>query len=95
MQSDLVIKENELIDPSDYPGMNRLYLDDVLQKAYLAIDEEGTEAAAVTVVIAKEGAALDPPPIYDFTADHPFYFVIRDNTSGRILFAGKYNNTLK
>ncbi len=84
-----------MIDPSDYPGMNRLYLDDVLQKAYLAIDEEGTEAAAVTVAMGKNGAALDPPPIYDFTADHPFYFVIRDNTSGRILFAGKYNNTLK
>ena len=83
-----------MIDPSDYPGMNRLYLDDVLQKAYLAIDEEGTEAAAVTVAIVKNGAAFDPPLIFDFTADHPFYFVIRDNTSGRILFAGKYNNTL-
>ena len=62
-----------------------------LQKAYLSVDEEGTEAAAVTVAVVKNGAALDPPPIYDFTADHPFYFVIRDNISNRLLFAGKYN----
>ena len=79
------------IDDSDFPGMNSLYLDEVVQKAYLAIDEEGTEAAAVTVAIEKNTAVLDPPPIYDFTADRPFYFVIRDNNSGRILFAGKYN----
>lgn len=81
-----------MIDISDFPEIYNLYLDEIVQKAFISIDEEGTEAAAVTVAIIDKATAILNPLIYDFTADHPFYFVIRDNTTGRILFVGKYNN---
>ncbi len=79
-----------MIDFSQYPWIGGLYLDEVLQKTFLSIDEEGTEAAAVTIALSKE-TAVPGTDIRKFTADHPFYYVIRDNSSGRILFAGKYN----
>ena len=79
-----------MIDYSQYPWIESLYLDEVMQKTFLSIDEEGTEAAAVTVALSAE-TAVPSPDICEFTADHPFYYVIRDNSSGRILFAGKYN----
>jgi serpin B len=69
-----------------------LYVSDVFHKAFVAIDEEGTEAAAATaVIIARESAAIEPPPVR-FEADHPFVFVIRDVKRGRILFMGRVTN---
>lgn len=69
-----------------------LYVSDVIHKAFVAIDEEGTEAAAATAVImARESAAIEPPPVR-FEADHPFVFVIRDVKRGRILFMGRVTN---
>ncbi len=66
-------------------------VDDVLQKTYIKIDENGTEAAAVTAVLVKlTSAFIDERPIKDFTADKPFYFAIRDNTNGELLFVGRY-----
>ena len=68
-----------------------LYLDAVLQKSYLAIDEEGAEAAAVTVAMAGNTAEPVRPPISrSFTADSPFLFAIRDNATGILLFVGRY-----
>ena len=67
----------------------QLFIDNVIHKTYIAIDEEGTEAAAVTAV--KMGATSSKPPEpVEFKADKPFYFVIRDNISGEILFMGRY-----
>jgi len=68
----------------------RLYISHVFHKAFVKVDEEGTEAAAATaVVMAEAGAAppSEPPP--EFRADHPFLFFLRDLRSGAILFAGR------
>ena len=66
-----------------------LFLNDVAQKSYLSIDEEGAEAAAVTVAVATDSAVERPPMVRTFTADRPFYFAIRDNASGTLLFVGR------
>lgn len=66
-----------------------LFIDAVFHKAFVAVDEEGTEAAAATaVVMAVESAAMMPEDAVDFVADHPFLFFIRD-ASGAILFMGR------
>ncbi|WP_373162959.1 serpin family protein [Agathobaculum sp. Marseille-P7918] len=82
-----------MIDPSGLPGEQH-FLDTVLQKAYIAVDEKGTEAAAVTAAMDSGGAApMDRPKlIREFTADSPFWFVIRDNNNGELFFVGRYEN---
>ncbi|MGO5029695.1 serpin family protein [Candidatus Agathobaculum pullicola] len=82
-----------MIDPSGLPG-GQHFLDTVLQKAYIAVDEKGTEAAAVTAAMDGAGAApMDRPQlIREFTADSPFWFVIRDNNNGELFFVGRYEN---
>jgi serpin B len=60
-----------------------LYIDKVSHKTFIEVNEEGTEAAAVTIVgIVKTSL----PP--EFTADRPFFFAIRDNETGTVLFMG-------
>lgn len=84
---------NAFEDNADFSKMleESAKVDDVLQKTYIKIDENGTEAAAVTAIIVKLTSALiDERPIKEFTADKPFSFAIRDNTSGEILFVGRY-----
>ena len=72
-----------------YEGRN-MYVTKALQKAYVDVNEEGTEAAAVTVVVIGIESVPPPPPI--FTADHPFIFMIVDNESGTILFMGRVSD---
>jgi serpin B len=68
-----------------------IYLSSVIHEAYVDVNEEGTEAAAATAV---EGGARpivarkEYPPIV-FRADHPFVFLIRDESTGAILFMGR------
>ena len=69
---------------------NNLFVSDVLQKTYIQVDEEGTEAAAVTAIAVTEAACIVRDEPIEFTADKPFYFAIRDNTSGELLFVGRY-----
>ncbi len=70
-------------DPRD-----RLFLSEVFHKAFVKVDEKGTEAAAATAaVMARAAAAMAPPA--EFKADHPFLFFIRDNATGMILFMGR------
>ena len=57
-------------------------------KTFICVDEEETEAAAVTS-IGMSGSALSPESI-ELKFNKPFYFAIRDNTSGEILFMGRY-----
>ena len=80
-----------MLDPSSLPGQQH-FLDTVLHKTYIAVDEKGTEAAAVTAAMTGEGSAMPSRPelVRIFTADEPFWFVIRDNAKGEILFAGRY-----
>lgn len=71
---------------------DNLYISAVIHKAFIEIDEQGTEAAAATaVVIARAGSAFvpDPPPPTPIRADRPFFVVIRDNPTGAILFLGR------
>jgi serpin B len=61
----------------------------VLQKVYIDLDEEGTEAAAVTgISVVATSAVIAPPPI-EFVVDRPFLFVLRDETTGADLFVGR------
>ena len=63
-----------------------LYISTVRQKAFVQIDEEGTEAAAVTSV----GVTVTSAPLYEpFRVDRPFIVAIRERLSGTILFMGK------
>ena len=65
-----------------------LYL--VKQNAIIKVDEEGTEAAAVSVAVFEKTAA--PGPEISFHADHPFLYMITESSTGVILFAGKFGN---
>lgn len=74
------------------PQGENVYIDKVLHKTYISVDEEGTEAAAVTAVMMDGGSAfVQPPEPKVFTADRPFTFMIRDEKSGEILFMGRHN----
>lgn len=77
---------------ADFTGITKkggLHISKVIHKAFVDVNEEGTEAAAATaVVIATEGAMIETPPV-PFRADHPFVFFIRDNKTGTILFMGR------
>jgi len=74
---------------ADFTRINssgNLFIDDVLHKTFIKVDEEGTEAAAVTSI----GIGLTSmPQTIDFRVDRPFVFLIREKHSGTILFIGK------
>ncbi len=75
-------------DFSGISGRKDLFISAVIHKAYVDVNEEGTEAAAATGVVMKMTSAL-PEQTAVFRADHPFVFVIRDNKSGSFLFLGR------
>ncbi|MFA5054783.1 MAG: serpin family protein [Dehalococcoidia bacterium] len=75
---------------ADFSGMTGnfdLFIGDVLHKAYVSVDEEGTEAAAATAVIMQL-TAMPAEPV-QMTVDRPFIFLIRDIETGTILFVGR------
>jgi serpin B len=78
---------------ADFSGMDDqtgLYISDVLHKGFVEVNEGGTEAAAATaVVMAYVTTSLYHPTPEVFCADHPFLFLIRDNTTQSILFMGR------
>jgi serpin B len=61
----------------------------VVHKAYIDVNEEGTEAAAATGVVMLSTSIAEPQEFKVFRADHPFIFSIEDNTNGNILFLGR------
>lgn len=76
---------------ADFSGMNgskELFISKVIHKAFVDVNEEGTEAAAATAVVMLKAVAVPKQPIV-FRADHPFIFLIRDNNSGSVLFLGR------
>ncbi len=79
---------------ADFTGVTeaeRLAISAVIHKTFLAIDEEGTEAAAVTAIDMRATSAMprpEPDPIV-FRADHPFFIVLRHKPSGTNLFMGR------
>lgn len=67
----------------------KLYVTEGYHKAFVEVDEEGTEAAAATAVVMAAGAGMPAEPEIEFRADHPFLYLIRDTRSGAILFMGR------
>lgn len=80
-------------DFSGMTGRRDMFISNVIHKAFVAVDEEGTEAAAATGVVMKLTAVREPPPT--FRADHPFVFLIKDNKTGSILFMGRVADPTK
>ncbi len=74
---------------ADFNGMantDELYIGEVIHKAFVAVDEAGTEAAAATAVIMEGGSA---PDFLVVSLDRPFLYLIRDRETGAILFLGR------
>ena len=65
-----------------------IWIDEVKHKTFVQVDEEGTEAAAVTVVTTRISAGPVPTGFY-MRVERPFVFVIRERTSGNLLFMGR------
>lgn len=74
-------------DFSGITGGKDLYLTNVLHKAFVKVDEEGTEAAAATGAVMKLTSMPAEPLL--FRADKPFVFFIQDRTTGTVLFVGR------
>ncbi len=76
-------------DAADFSGISEepLFISDVVHKAFVQVDEKGTEAAAATGIIMRTTALPAPPAV--FRADHPFLFMIREHATGQILFMGR------
>ena len=82
-------------DAADLSGIStqeKLHISAVVHKAFVDVNEEGTEAAAATGVIVATRAAMVRQEPAVFRADHPFLFLIRDTRSGSILFVGRVDN---
>jgi serpin B len=73
-------------DFSGMTGNRELFIADVVHKAFVSVDEEGTEAAAATAVVMELTAM---PDVVEVTIDRPFIFLIRDIETGAILFVGR------
>ena len=78
---------NDLADFSGMTGEKDLFISDIFHKAYVKVDEEGTEAAAATAVVMQVTSAPADP--LQLTVDRPFLFLIRDHQTQSVLFMGR------
>jgi serpin B len=74
---------------------DRLFIGNVFHKAFVKVDEKGTEAAAATAVVMPRAGSAAPAQPLELKADHPFLFFIRDNASGLVLFVGRVADPMK
>ncbi len=84
------------LEDANFAGMDGvawLCIQEVIHKAFVEVNEEGTEAAAATAVVMTLRSVPPPPPV--FCADHPFLFLICENQTGSILFMGKVSDPSK
>jgi len=82
-----------MFDYSNNPGDERFYIEKVIHKTALKMDEFSTKAAAATAIIGAFGGAMPlPQPENVFRADRPFLVLIRDKWTGLILFMGRIND---
>ncbi len=80
----------------DFSGISddNLFVSSAIHKAFVDVNEEGTEAAAATgITVDQQSDRISELPI--FRADHPFIFLIQDNETGLILFMGKVSDPTK
>ena len=82
-------------DFSGMTGERDLWISAAVHKAFIDVDEQGTEAAAATGIVMRPSAVMRVQPPIIFRADHPFLFLIRDNKSGGILFMGRITDPAK
>ncbi len=79
-------------DAADFSGITSdcaLKINKVIHKVRVDVDEEGTEAAAATAIMMMRSAMLPRPPEVEFSADRPFLFLIRERSTGVVLFMGR------
>jgi serpin B len=81
---------SEAADFSGMTGAKDLFISDVFHKAFVSVDEEGTEAAAATAVVMSLTSMPESP--IEFTVDRPFLFLIREHETGTVLFMGRVVN---
>lgn len=74
---------------SGMSAANNLVMSKVVHKAFVEVNEEGTEAAAATAAVIQSRSVKIPTT---FFADHPFLFYIRHNPTMSILFTGRYSS---
>ena len=94
---DLGVETAWLEGEADFSGMldkdvENLWLARVVHKAFVRVDEEGTEAAAATGAVMNGELSAEPGDPAEFHADHPFVFMIRDRLTGTILFQGRMSD---
>ena len=80
-------------DTADFSGMTGskdLKISDVVHKAFLQVNEGGTEAAAATGVVIGLTSAMPPEDIIELRFDHPYLVMIRDNNTSTLVFLGRY-----
>jgi serine protease inhibitor len=79
---------------ANFAGMSSdpLYVSEVLQKSFVDVNEQGTEAAAVTIVSIRTNMVMEPLNPFEMIVDRPFFFVISDKSTGAILFMGVVND---
>jgi serpin B len=85
-------------DKADFSGMNGnkdFFISAIIHKAYVDVNEEGTEAAAATAIVLGATAVAEPEKPAVFKADHPFIFLIRERNTGSILFMGRVTDPRK
>ena len=81
-------------DFSGIDGTNELFVGEIIQKAFIEVEEEGTKAAAATALVSRCGSPMTEEPKV-FNANHPFLYTIMDNKTSTVLFAGKVVNPLE
>jgi serpin B len=76
---------------ADFSGIGdeSLAISEVVHKAFVEVNEEGTEAAAATAVLMARGVSRPPAEPKVLKADHPFLFFIRDRNTNAVLFSGR------
>ncbi|XP_010059776.2 serpin-ZX [Eucalyptus grandis] len=82
-----------LMEMVDSPEGRSLYVSSIFHKSFIEVNEEGTEAAAASAGVVTL-RSIDLPEKIDFVADHPFSFLVREDTTGAILFLGQVLNPL-
>lgn len=82
-------KETAVFDKMLTPVPEQFWIDDVIQKTYIDVDENGTEVAAATYIGIAATSAVPSEPI-EFKADKPFTYFICDDETGQIFFMGEY-----
>uniref|UniRef100_A0A7N0ZWH9 Serpin domain-containing protein n=1 Tax=Kalanchoe fedtschenkoi TaxID=63787 RepID=A0A7N0ZWH9_KALFE len=85
---------SEMVDESTTSGQE-LYVSSIFHKSFIEVNEEGTEAAAVTTLCGVGSAPGSRRMPTEFVADHPFLFVIRENMTRAVLFIGHVLNPLE